>query len=70
MNIQNVAIGSENLLNEFEAAEFLGISVASLRTWRSTRAVNIPYIKIGKSIRYSPAMLQKYLDSQTIGGES
>ena len=57
---------SMNLLNEFEAAKFLAISVNTLRTWRSTRRVEVPFIRIGKCIRYSPESLQKFLESSTV----
>ncbi|CAA0079504.1 Uncharacterised protein [BD1-7 clade bacterium] len=40
------------LLTTRQAAELLGVSAATLATWRSTKAVNIPFTKIGNSIRY------------------
>lgn len=60
---------NQKLIDEFEAAAILGISVKSLRTWRSTGKVVIPFCKIGKSVRYSPAILQEYITLHTQGGE-
>lgn len=57
---------NEQLLNEFEAARLLGLTVSSLRTRRARPGPNpIPYIKVGRSVRYSPSELKKYLEQNT-----
>jgi excisionase family DNA binding protein len=54
-----------DLLEEREAASFLTIPRGTLAVWRSTGRYNIPFIKIGRSVRYSRKALQAWLDSRT-----
>jgi hypothetical protein len=58
------------LVNEKIAADILGCSVLSLRTWRSTKRVNLPYCKIGKSVRYTVEDLEAYVAKNRVGGDS
>ena len=54
---------SPKLLNETEASERLGVSVATLRTWRCTKRVNLPYVKLGKCVRYRPDALEAFIEA-------
>ena len=58
------------LLNVDQAAEILGTTAATLSVWRSKRRVNIPYVKIGRSVRYRLGDLERYIARQTVGGDS
>jgi len=49
------------LLTPTEVAELTGLSLQTLAQWRSQRR-GIPYLKVGRTIRYDPADVQKYLD--------
>ena len=51
------------------ASKLMKIPEATLIKWRSTGENNIPYIKIGKTVRYSSAALRAYIERHTIGGE-
>ena len=59
---------THKLLNERETAQYLNLSVATLRTWRSTRRVNLRYHKIGRAVRYSISDLEKFLQSSAVEG--
>ena len=59
---------NSKLINEKVAAEQLGISVYTLRTYRCTNRVSIPFIKIGKSVRYRVEDLEKFIESSTRDG--
>ena len=61
-------MSTDKLLNEFEAAEYLRLSVATLRTWRSTRSQNLRFIKLGSSVRYRISDLETFVDSSTREG--
>jgi len=53
---------SETLLNEMEVAEFLKMSVASVRRWRLFRT-GPKYLKIGAAVRYERGDLEVWLNS-------
>ena len=53
------------LLNEREAATLLHISVHALRKWR-TRIQGPTYVKVGRTVRYSPDALIAYVQARTV----
>ena len=56
----------EPLLTGAEACEFLRIRPRQLYTWRSEGL--IPFIRIGRSVRYRRKELEAALDALTVGG--
>ena len=48
-------------MNEVEAAEQLGMSVATLRAWRH-RKQGPPFVKFGRSVRYLPSDLEAFIE--------
>jgi excisionase family DNA binding protein len=57
------------LFNTQYAAEYLGVTVATLEVWRSTKRYNIPYIKVGRLVKYRKSALDAFLESRTVGAE-
>jgi len=55
-----------NLIEPTQAAAYLKISLRTLAKWRSTGSPSIPYIKIGRCIRYRQADLDAYLAEHTV----
>lgn len=53
------------LLTTAEVAEITGNTVSTLATWRCTHKVKIPYIKIGKSVRYRLSDVLNRIDDMT-----
>jgi excisionase family DNA binding protein len=49
-----------------EAAAYLGISSEALEIWRCTGRYKIPYLKIGRRVRYRRADLDAWLASRTV----
>jgi excisionase family DNA binding protein len=49
------------LLTPEEVAEITGLSLDTLAQWRSQRR-GVPYLKIGRAVRYDPAEIQAYLE--------
>ncbi len=49
------------LLTPEEVAEITALSVQTLAQWRSQKR-GIPYLKIGRAVRYDPAEVQAYLE--------
>ncbi len=54
--------------NNVEAAIYLGITPGTLEVWRSTKRYLIPYIRVGRLIRYRQSALDSFLESQTVEG--
>lgn len=51
---------SDRLLNEHEAAEYLGLKVATLRRWRWS-GDGCRFIKLGAAVRYAQADLAAFI---------
>jgi excisionase family DNA binding protein len=49
------------LLTPREVAHLTGLSLETLAQWRSQRR-GIPYLKMGRAVRYDPADVQAYLE--------
>jgi excisionase family DNA binding protein len=54
------------MLPETEAAPILGVSVGTLQVWRSTRRYDLPYAKIGRSVRYKRSDLLAFIERRTV----
>jgi phage terminase Nu1 subunit (DNA packaging protein) len=52
------------LSDEQALAELLDVSVRTLQTDRQ-RGDGIPFIKLGRSVRYDPKVVEQYLRAQT-----
>lgn len=47
------------------AAEYLGVAVNTMSVWRSTGRYDLPYIKVGRLVRYRLSDLQAFLARNT-----
>ena len=54
----------DNLLCNRDAAKVLGVSPSFLANDRCTRRHGIPYLKVGKLVRYRESDLRAWLDSR------
>ncbi|PCJ09737.1 MAG: hypothetical protein COB16_03340 [Rhodobacteraceae bacterium] len=45
-------IFSTNLLTPEQVSDYLGVSVETLNVWRCTKRYNLPYLKVGRLVRY------------------
>lgn len=50
-----------DLLTPEKVAEITGLSIDTLAQWRSLKR-GIPYLKIGRAVRYDSADVQAYLE--------
>jgi len=46
------ASNSKQLLTPQDVADRLGVSTTTLSTWRCTKRYPLPYVKIGRLVRY------------------
>lgn len=64
-NLENLIAASADLLDEKAAAELLDVVPGTLSVWRSTGRYNLPFIKVGRKVRYRRADLLAWLASRT-----
>lgn len=58
---------SPEILTTKQAAEYLSLAEATLMTWRCTKAVKVPFVKIGqKCVRYRKADLDAFIESNVV----
>lgn len=55
------------LLNEEKAAQILDIKPQTLAVWRMTGRHGLPYVRVGRNVRYRLSDLLAWLDSRTVG---
>lgn len=60
---------TDQLFNPPEAAAYIGVSVDTLSVWRCVGRYNIPFIKVGRLVKYRKSALDSFLDSRTHGAE-
>jgi predicted site-specific integrase-resolvase len=58
-------IVEEKLLTPDQVAERLSVSVGTLAGWRSTGTCQIPYIKIGRCVRYKSVDIEAFINAET-----
>jgi len=64
-NLSDLIAAGADLLDEKAAAQFLDNSPGTLSVWRSTGRYNLPFIKIGRNVRYRRADLVAWLEKRT-----
>ena len=58
--LPSALVDAARLVDEKLAAEILGITPGTLSVWRCTRRYRLPYVKIGRAVRYDLAQLQEF----------
>lgn len=59
-----ITAGTE-LLDDKTAAAILDVSPGTLSVWRSTGRYNLPFLKIGRKVRYRRADILDWMKSRT-----
>lgn len=54
------------LLTTDEAAKFLQVSAGTLAVWRCVARYRLPFVKIGRNIRYKENDLVAWIESRTV----
>ena len=55
----------EILLTRKQAAERLGLRPQSLAAWATNKRYNLPYIKVGRHVKYRPSDIEAFLKANT-----
>ncbi len=69
--LANVAESRHNdeLLGYEDGAKFIGIRPGTLQVWVCTGRYGIPYLKVGRLVRFRKSALAAWLQSRERGGE-
>jgi excisionase family DNA binding protein len=54
------------LLTRTQAAEYLGLKPQTLAVWATTKRYGLPYIRVGRAIRYRRVDLDTFLVARTV----
>jgi excisionase family DNA binding protein len=54
------------LLSTHQASIYIGVSPGTLEVWRCTKRYQIPFIKVGRLVRYRKSELDNFLDQRTV----
>jgi hypothetical protein len=60
-------LSRDQLVDDKTAGEFLSVKISTLSVWRTRRNVGLPYVKLGKNVRYRVGDLIDYIAAQTQG---
>lgn len=55
----------EKLLSRQETAGFLGLTEGTLAVWASTKRYELPYIKVGRLVKYRQSDIVEFLKRRT-----
>lgn len=56
-----------HLLSRKQAADFLGLKPQTLAKWATTGQYGLPFVKVGRAVRYRQEDLERWLDERTCG---
>lgn len=61
------AATSPPLLSRKQAAEFLGLAPQTLAAWATNKRYDLPYVHVGRLVKYRIADLERFITSRTVG---
>lgn len=66
MAFQVLSLDVDTLTDTEGASTILSIPAATLIKWRSTGEVRIPFVRIGRQIKYRTRDLKAFIESSTV----
>jgi excisionase family DNA binding protein len=61
---------TDRLLSPPEAAAYIGVTENTLSVWRCVGRYSIPFVKVGRLVKYRKSALDAFLDRRTISREA
>jgi excisionase family DNA binding protein len=61
------AVESLKLLTPKQVTEILGVDEQTLANWRCTGRHGLPFVRVGRSVRYCAKSLEQWVQSRTQG---
>ncbi|WP_173401544.1 helix-turn-helix transcriptional regulator [Bradyrhizobium cosmicum] len=65
MKVADRGNNPDPLLTEVQAADFIGLSIRTLQTWR-TKAFGPAFVRAGRSVRYRRSDLMHWIEANTV----
>lgn len=65
-----MTVENDKLLTRPEAAKYLGIKPQTLSVWACTKRYPLPFVKVGRSVRYRVSDLEKFIQARTVCAEA
>lgn len=59
-------LAPNSLVRSKYVENLLGVTAHTLAVWRSTGRYNLPFVKVGKSVRYKLADVHAFLEERTV----
>lgn len=63
-------VATQQLLSRKEAAAFLGLSVQTLAGWAWAKRYDLPFIKLGRLVKYRKSDLEAFVARLTVAKEA
>jgi excisionase family DNA binding protein len=60
-NTPGAAAVSSELLSRADAATYLGVAKQTLAIWACTKRYDLPYVKVGRLVRYRKVDLDQFI---------
>lgn len=54
------------LLTRKQTAELLGVAIGTLEVWAATKRYNLPYIKVGRLVKYRRSDIERFIQSRRV----
>ncbi|QSA97122.1 helix-turn-helix domain-containing protein [Methylococcus sp. EFPC2] len=62
------ATAASEIMDRPEAAKYLGLSEQTLASWACTGRHSLPFVRLGRRVKYRKSDLDAYLASHTVNG--
>ena len=53
---------TQRLLTKEDVSKILGVTVGPLAVWRATKRYNLPYVKVGRLVRYRRSDITDFIE--------
>lgn len=60
---------ARELMDRSEAAKYLGLSEQTLASWACTGRHSLPFVRLGRRVKYRKSDLDAYLSAHTVNGQ-
>lgn len=70
INNKGFSSNHKKLLTRKETADLLGVSCGTLAVWVSSKRYPLPYIKVGRLVKYDYNDVLQFLETRKQGGTS